>query len=278
MKQENTRNFTSWPVLLLLGMLSSPILIMYLYLFIDTITNTEPGSLVPNEFTLEHWRFLWETDTGSTSVWVATRNTVIFATTNASIILGVSLTAGYALSRLNLPFRRFFLAGVLALHAFPTITLVIALFIVLQMVGLYNTLIGVIFIKSALMLPFGIWVMKGFYDTVPWEIEMAGVQDGASRFTVWRRLVLPQIQPGLIALGVFAFLDGWSEYILPQIFAPDADVQVLSVYLASLIADDQKFDFNLFKSIGLFYVIPVIILYLIFQNKLMNIYGGGSKG
>ncbi|SNZ05313.1 carbohydrate ABC transporter permease [Cohaesibacter gelatinilyticus] len=278
MKQENTRNFTSWPVLLLLGMLSSPILIMYLYLFIDTITNTEPGSLVPNEFTLEHWRFLWETDTGSTSVWVATRNTVIFATTNASIILGVSLTAGYALSRLNLPFRRFFLAGVLALHAFPTITLVIALFIVLQMVGLYNTLIGVIFIKSALMLPFGIWVMKGFYDTVPWEIEMAGVQDGASRFTVWRRLVLPQIQPGLIALGVFAFLDGWSEYILPQIFAPDADVQVLSVYLASLIADDQKFDFNLFKSIGLFYVVPVIILYLIFQNKLMNIYGGGSKG
>lgn len=278
MKQENTRNFTSWPVMLLLGMLSSPILIMYLYLFIDTITNTEPGSLVPNEFTLEHWRFLWETDTGSTSVWVATRNTVIFATTNASIILGVSLTAGYALSRLNLPFRRFFLAGVLALHAFPTITLVIALFIVLQMVGLYNTLIGVIFIKSALMLPFGIWVMKGFYDTVPWEIEMAGVQDGASRFTVWRRLVLPQIQPGLIALGVFAFLDGWSEYILPQIFAPDADVQVLSVYLASLIADDQKFDFNLFKSIGLFYVVPVIILYLIFQNKLMNIYGGGSKG
>jgi inositol-phosphate transport system permease protein len=221
---------------------------------------------------------LWETDTGSASVWVATRNTVIFATTNASIILGVSLTAGYALSRLNLPFRRFFLAGVLALHAFPTITLVIALFIVLQMVGLYNTLIGVIFIKSALMLPFGIWVMKGFYDTVPWEIEMAGVQDGASRFTVWRRLVLPQIQPGLIALGVFAFLDGWSEYILPQIFAPDADVQVLSVYLASLIADDQKFDFNLFKSIGLFYVVPVIILYLIFQNKLMNIYGGGSKG
>ncbi len=278
MKQQNTRNFTSWPVMLFLGVLSSPILIMYLYLFIDTITNTEPGSLVPNEFTLEHWRFLWETDTGSTSVWVATRNTVIFATTNASIILGVSLTAGYALSRLNLPFRRFFLAGVLALHAFPTITLVIALFIVLQMVGLYNTLIGVIFIKSALMLPFGIWVMKGFYDTVPWEIEMAGVQDGASRFTVWRRLVLPQIQPGLIALGVFAFLDGWSEYILPQIFAPDADVQVLSVYLASLIADDQKFDFNLFKSIGLFYVVPVIILYLIFQNKLMNIYGGGSKG
>ncbi|PLW78753.1 carbohydrate ABC transporter permease [Cohaesibacter celericrescens] len=278
MKSETSRNFRSWPILAVLFAASIPTLIMYAYLFIDTVTNTEPGSLIPSEFTLQHWRFLWETEEGATSIWVSTKNTLIFATVMTAIILSVSMTAGYALSRLNMPFRAFFLAGVMTLHAFPTVTLVIALFIVLQMVGLYNTLIGVIFIKSALMLPFGIWVMKGFYDTVPWEIEMAGVQDGASRFMVWRRLVLPQIQPGIVALGVFSFLEGWKEYILPQIFAPNADVQVLSVHLASLIADDQKFDFNLFKSIGLFYVIPVIILYLIFQNKLMNIYGGGTKG
>ena len=107
---------------------------------------------------------------------------------------------------------------------------------------------------------------------------MAGIQDGADRFTVWRRLVLPQVKPGLLALGVFSFLAGWSEFILPQVLAPDNRVQVLSVYLAALIADDQSFDFNLFKSIGLFYVIPVIVLYLIFQDKLMNIYGGRSKG
>lgn len=278
MSNKNSRNFKSWPVTLILGLFSIPILVMYLYLVVDTFTNTEPGSLIPSEFTLEHWRFLWHTDPGAVSVWTATANTFIFASVMTLVILSVSLTAGYALSRLNMPFRRFFLGGVLTLHAFPTVTLVIALFIVLQMVGLYNTLIGVIFIKAALMLPFGIWVMKGFYDTVPWEIEMAGVQDGASRFMVWHKLVLPQIKPGLIALGVFSFLEGWSEYVLPQIFAPESDVQVLSVYLASLIADDQKFDFNLFKSIGLFYVLPVIALYLIFQNKLMNIYGGGSKG
>ncbi|NRA19276.1 MAG: carbohydrate ABC transporter permease [Oceanospirillaceae bacterium] len=278
MSNENSRNFKSWPVTIILTVFSLPILVMYLYLVVDTFTNTEPGSLIPNEFTFEHWRFLWETEPGRVSIWTATLNTLIFASVMTALVLSVSLTAGYALSRLNMPYRRFFLGGVLTLHAFPTVTLVIALFIVLQMVGLYNTLIGVIFIKAALMLPFGIWVMKGFYDTVPWEIEMAGVQDGASRFMVWHKLVLPQIKPGLIALGVFSFLEGWSEYVLPQIFTPDADVQVLSVYLASLIADDQNFDFNLFKSIGLFYIMPVIVLYLLFQNKLMNIYGGGSKG
>ena len=135
--------------------------------------------------------------------------------------------------------RAFFLGFVLVLHAFPTITLIIAIFLILQMVGLFNTLIGVILVKSSLELPLGIWIMEGFYDTVPWEIEMAGIQDGASLFTVWRKLVLPQVTPGLLALGVFSFLAGWSEFILPQVLAPDANVQVLSVYLADLIADDS---------------------------------------
>ncbi|WP_316860019.1 carbohydrate ABC transporter permease [uncultured Cohaesibacter sp.] len=278
MKRDTSRNFSDWPITLFLALMSSPIIIMYFYLILDTFTNSPAGSLVPNEFTLEHWRFLWGEAEGVSGLWSATLNTFIFASVMATSILAISLTAGYAVSRLNLPFRAFLLGGMLTLHAFPTITLVIALFLVLQMVGLYDTLIGVILIKSALFLPFGIWIMKGFYDSVPWEIEMAGIQDGASRFTVWRRLVLPQIKPGIIALGVFAFLDGWNEYLMPQIFAPSSDVRVLSVLLAELIQDNEKFDFNLFKSIGLFYVIPVIILYLIFQNKLMNIYGGGTKG
>jgi len=176
------------------------------------------------------------------------------------------------------PFRRSLLAGALVLHAFPSVTLLIAIFLVLQMVGLYNTLIGVILVKAALELPFGIWIMKGFYDSVPWEIEMAGIQDGASRFTVWRRLVLPQVRPALLALGLFSFLAGWSEFILPQVLTPGNEVQVLSVYLAGLIADDNNFDMALFKAVGVFYVIPVMILFIFFQKHLMNIFGGGSKG
>ena len=120
--------------------------------------------------------------------------------------------------------------------------------------------------------------MKGFYDTVPWEIEMARIQDGASRFTVWRKIILPQVQPGIAALLIFSFLSGWSEFVLPLVLAPSSDVQVLSTYLSALILDDNKFDFNLFKSVGTFYALPVIIIYIVFQKKLMNIYGGGTKG
>jgi inositol-phosphate transport system permease protein len=273
-----TQNFRAWPVTLALGVPTVLLVLMYVYLFVDTVSDTAPGALIPDSFTIRHWRFLWSDLPGRPSIWLVTFNTFVFATTTTLIVLAISSTAGYALSRLNVPFRAFFLAGVLVLHAFPTVSLLIAIFLILQMVGLYNTLAGVILVKASLEIPFGIWIMKGFYDTVPWEIEMAGVQDGASRLTVWRKLVLPQIKPAVIALGIFSFLAGWSEFILPQVLAPASDVQVLSVYLAGLIADDNNFDMALFKSVGVFYVIPVIVLYLFFQNKLMNIYGGGTKG
>ena len=273
-----SHNFKNWPIITGLTLVTIPIMFMYIFLFVDTVTDTLPGEMIPNRFTLEHWRFLWENIEGKASVWLAMLNTMIFASSVTLIVLSVSSTASYALSRLNIPFRKEFLAGILILHAFPSITLIIAIFLILQMVGLYNTLIGVILVKASLQLPLGIWIMKGFYDSVPWEIEMAGIQDGASRFTVWYRLVLPQVRPGFLALGLFSFLEGWSEYILPAVLAPANEVQMLSVYLASLIQDDQHFDFNLFKSVGLFYAIPVIIFYLFFQDKLMNIYGGGTKG
>ena len=273
-----SHNYNKIPILIFLSLATIPIFLMYIYLILDTFTDTDPGSIIPNKITLEHWRFLVQNIEGKISIWQVTLNTFIFASSVMLMVLFVSSTAGYAISRLNIPFRKEFLAGVLVLHAFPSITLIIAIFLILQILGLYNSLFGVIIVMTSLQLPLGIWIMKGFYDTVPWEIEMAGLQDGASRFRVWYSLVLPQVRPGLIALGVFSFLAGWSEYILPTVLAPANNVQVLSGYLASLIADDQHFDFNLFKSVGLFYALPVVFLYLFFQDKLMNIYGGGTKG
>lgn len=268
-----------WHMVLLLSIVSAPLVIMYIFQIVESVARPSPGSLWPGEFSLHNWRFLWERlDAGRPSIWVATLNTFIFATATAVAVCALSVTAGYALSRLDLPARPFFLGGLIMLHAFPTITLIIAIFIVLQILGLFDTLLGVILVKAALELPFGIWVMKGFYDTVPWEIEMAGVQDGASRFRVWRELVLPQVKPGLAALLIISFLSGWSEFVLPLVLAPGSSTQVLATYMNAVIQDDTKADFGLFKAIGMFYSVPVILIYLLFQKQLMNIYGGGTKG
>ena len=274
-----TTNARTWPLILILIIFSSPLVIMYVYQVIDSIAQPKPGSLFPSVVNLSNWRFLWELiDSGRPSIWVVTLNTFFFASTTAFLVTSLSTTAGYALSRLNMPGRPYFLGGLIMLHAFPTITLIIAIFIILQFLGLFDTLLGIILVKAALELPFGVWVMKGFYDTVPWEIEMAGVQDGASRLRVWWELVLPQVKPGLAALLIISFLSGWSEFVLPLVLAPGSGTQVLATYMNAVIQDDTTADFGLFKAIGMFYSIPVIVIYLVFQKQLMNIYGGGTKG
>ncbi len=268
----------NWLLTLFLLIISAPILIMYFWLFIDSISEINTDGLWPEHFTLRNWRFLYEDIDGHGNVWKATLNTAIFATSVVSIVVILSSTAGYALSRLRFPYRSQFLGFVLLLHSFPSVTLIISIFLMLRLIGLYDTLVGVILVKAALELPFGIWIMKGFYDTVPWEIEMAGLQDGASRFQVWYKLVLPQIMPGIAALAIFSFMAGWSEFVLPLILVPGSETKLLSVYLAGLMIDDYLSDFGLFKAVGLFYIMPVMIFYLFTQDKLMNIYGGGTKG
>ena len=265
--------------MLILTVISFPIVTMYAFLTLGTVTETPNGAVLPTGVTLDNWRFLFDNTTLAGNVWSATLNTFTFALSIMVIVLSVSAMGGYAVSRLNLPFRRFFLSGILVMHAFPSVTLIIGVFLVLQFTGLYDSLFGVIMVKASLTLPFGIWIMKGFYDSVPWEIEMAGVQDGASRFTVWRRLILPQVRPGLVALGLFSFLDGWGEYVLPRILAPSSEFRVLSIVLELVGNPDRaSYDFDLFKALGVFYTLPILIIFIFFQNRLMNIFGGGTKG
>ena len=274
----NTHGRT-WHLVIILLIFSTPLLIMYTFQVLESIARPQPGSLLPGKLDVSNWRFLWERiDLGRPSIWTVTLNTFLFASTTAFLVSSLSATAAYALSRLNMPGRPYFLGGLIILHAFPTITLIIAIFIILQFLGLFDSLLGIILVKSALELPFGVWIMKGFYDNVPWEIEMAGVQDGASRVRVWWELVLPQVKPGLAALLIISFLSCWSEFVLPLVLAPGTGAQVLSNYMNAVIQDDTTADFGLFKAIGMFYSIPVVIIYLFFQKQLMNIYGGGSKG
>ena len=259
-------------------MVSLPILILYMWLFIDTISEINIDSIWPNKFTLKNWQFLFTTIKGHSNIWPVAFNTLVYAISTVIIVLTLSSTSGYALSRLKFPFRAQILGTVLVLHSFPSVTLIIAIFIMLRVLGLYDTLFGIILVTSSLQLPLGIWVMKGFYDMVPWEIEMAGIMDGASRFQVWYKLVLPQIKPGIAALSIFSFMAGWGEYILPLILTPSSDREMLSVFLSGLLVDDYLTDYGLFKAVGLFYILPVLIFYLFTQDKFSHIYRAAIKG
>ena len=121
--------------------------------------------------------------------------------------------AGYYLSRFDFRGRAGYLKGLLVLHAFPAMTLIIPIFLMMYWIGLLDTLTGVILVIAALELPFAIFVMKGFFDAVPWDIEMSAMTDGASRRQAFCMVVLPQVKIGMMAIAIFAFLRGWEEYV-----------------------------------------------------------------
>ena len=185
MEVQGSRRWTRFIPIVVLVLFTLPILILYTWLLYSSFFPRMEGLRPIGAFTLDNWRFLWAQDTidsmrNRPPLLPLTLNTFIFALGTAGVVLLLSSMAGLRASRIRFPARRTFLGSVLLLHSFPAVSLLIATFIVLRSRP-YDQLIGVILVKATFELPFGIWIMKGFFDTVPWDLEMAALVDGAGR-------------------------------------------------------------------------------------------------
>ncbi len=257
-----------------------PIFVGYGWLVINSFSVSTEG-LRSTGFTLSNWSFLREPPFGRgyPSIWRVTFNTFMIAISMTFFVVVVSSLAGYALSRQNFRGRKTFLSGTLVLHAFPSVTLLIGIFFVLRTLKLYNTTLGVGLVMIGFELPFGIWLMKGFFDNVSWDMERAALIDGASRLRVWGEIILPTIKPGIAALAIFAFISGWNAWLIPKTFTIGAGQNAtLSVYLQNFMGDTVAVQWGMVTAVGLFQLIPVAIFFIFTQDLLLSIYAGGAKG
>ena len=257
-----------------------PIFVGYAWLVINSFSVSTEG-LRSTGFTLSNWSFLREPPFGRgyPSIWRVTLNTFMIAISMTFFVVVVSSLAGYALSRQNFRGRKTFLSGTLVLHAFPSVTLLIGIFFVLRTLKLYNTTLGVGLVMIGFELPFGIWLMKGFFDNVSWDMERAALIDGASRLRVWGEIILPTIKPGIAALAIFAFISGWNAWLIPKTFTIGAGQNAtLSVYLQNFMGDTVAVQWGMVTAVGLFQLIPVAIFFFFTQDLLLSIYAGGAKG
>jgi inositol-phosphate transport system permease protein len=212
------------------------------------------------------------------SVWKAFGNSLLIAGTQTVIVLTVASLAAYYLSRFQFPGRAAMLRSLLVLHAFPVLTLIVPMFLMLYWIGLLDTLFGVILVLVAFELPFATFIMKGFFDAVPWDIEMSALTDGASRRQTFLRVVLPQVRNGLLAIAVFTFIRGWEEYIFVFTFLIRNTNWTMSLYMYYVRDDVMGVDYGVVSAVGVFYLVPSLILYLAAQRYLMQMSIGGVKG
>jgi arabinogalactan oligomer/maltooligosaccharide transport system permease protein len=199
--------------------------------------------------------------------WMKNSFLVSFVVTITGVVL--ASTSGYALSRFNFMGRRAVLSSLLMTQMFPATMLLLPFFILLAKLKLINSYLGLIIIYSSTALPFCIWQMKGYYDTIPDALEEAARIDGCSRFSAFTKVILPVSAPALVITALFSFMASWSEYVVAAIVLQDPRLYTLPLGLKSFQASLST-QWGLYAAGAVVVSIPVTILFISLSRFLVS--------
>lgn len=235
-----------------------------------------PPDLFPVNPTVNSYKML---EKGYTPISTFFFNSVITSVGTVVISLVLAVLAGYALSRLRFRFRESILMGVLITQMFPLIVLVIPLYIFYVQLNLLNTYVGLILAYTSFALPFGIWMIKGFVDSIPTEIEEAAIVDGCNRWVILGKIVVPLIIPGIVATGVFSFLDAWNNLLFPLVLINEVTMKTLPPGMILAFGGEFKHDWSGMMAASTIVSVPVIVMFVLIQRYLVEgLTGGAVKG
>ncbi len=248
-------------------------LVPFIWLFVSAfgIKPADYSSLylfTPEGLTLDHFADAFDPKKGN----------VLRAMLNSSVTVGgavllaivVCTLAGYALSRARFRGRRELMYGVLILQIIPITATVLPLYLVMRDLKLLNTLQGVAIGIGTVQIPFIMWVLKGFFDSVPMELEEAAWLDGASRLTALWRVVLPMALPGVGAAAVLAFNNSWGQFFLPLIMISDPNKYLMPQAMFKAILSYTDIDYGMMNAMSFVYIVPSLIFFFFARKYLIR--------
>lgn len=255
----------------------------FMYPFLLTVTTSfkplpeiaqNPVDLIPDAWTLEGYLRMQGLNMGR---WTLNSAFVSVAITAGNVLF--ASMAGYALARISFPGSNALFLGILGTMMIPGIVLLIPMFIVLRQLNFIDTYMGLIFPK--VITAFGVFLMKQFFETIPKEMEEAARIDGANRFQMFFRVVLPLARPALVALIIFSFQGSWNDFMHPLIvITVNQDLYTLPLGLALLRGTmGQNLQWNAILAGSLVTTIPMALIFVFFQRYFVEgIAYGGLKG
>jgi ABC-type glycerol-3-phosphate transport system permease component len=228
----------------------------------------------PREITFQHYVAVFHKE----GFLVALKNSLIVGLTVAAITTLLAAPAAYSLSRFEYRGKDAVSLLILGTQTLPVIAVLVPIVVIVRNLGLTNTLTALTFTHLALGLPIAVWVLKGYIDAIPRDLEEAALMDGCGRFGAMTRIIIPLIQPGLVAVGTFAFVLSWGEYLLALSLVSKSDVRTLPLALQSLF-DPYQFSWGTVMAGGVFIALPAVVLFLLFRRQLVGgLLAGGIKG
>lgn len=232
-------------------------------------------SFLPNHMTLQNYKAVFTEK--PVLLWL--KNSLILAVTTLVISLGTGIPAAYAFSRKRFSGRKAILKLLILLYAFPSLLSMTALYKLLSPMGLINTRTGLVIVYTGTMAVFALWNMKGYFDTIPVEIEEAAMIDGATQLEQVTKIVLPLAKPTIAVTAMMVLVYVWNEYIFAINFMTGSDTYTLAAGLYSLQATEMSGSWPIFLAASLIVSLPILIVFFALQkNMTEGLTSGGVKG
>jgi N,N'-diacetylchitobiose transport system permease protein len=232
-------------------------------------------SFVPSNASLDNFRRVFERP----YFWTSLKNSAMVTGLVVVAAIVVAFLAAVALSRFKFRGRKAFLVTVIVVQMIPAEALIISLFRILDGKHLTNTIIGLALTYLVFVLPFTIWTLRGFIGGVPLELEEAARVDGASRMGAFWRITFPLVAPGLVATGIFAFIQAWNEFIFALVIMNKPENQTAPVWLQAFNEGARGTDWGGVMAGSTLMALPVIIFFLLVQRKVTaGLTAGAVKG
>ncbi|MFN8443326.1 MAG: carbohydrate ABC transporter permease [Caldilineaceae bacterium] len=265
----------SWEVAaiyLFLLIFSFFILLPFIWPFLSAFTN-KPANVSslylywPESFTWDHF---YDAIIGRGQALTLMRNSLVVSL--SSVVLGLIVCAfgGYALSRGSFRYKRALMFAILLIQIIPGTATVLPFYLIIRNLHLINTLAGVIIGITVGTIPFMLWVMKGFFDTVPLELEEAAWLDGASRWQTLSRIVFPLALPGVGAAAILSFNGAWGAFFLPLIMLSDGEKFVMPLGLFRALIAYTNLDYGMLNAMALLYMLPSLLIFVFARQYLIK--------
>lgn len=277
MKSKITSKFNLAFVLVFLIMTS--ILVIYPLIYVvsgafSPSNNIASLHIIPfkDGFTLKHFEYLF-TNTDYIK-WF--KNTLYVALSTSALTIIVASLSAYVFSRFNFMMKKQMLMAMLILQIFPSFVGMVAIYVILHRINALDTLWGLVLVYLAGNIPYNTWMVKSYIDTIPKSLDEAARIDGASHFTIFRKIIFPVAKPIIVFLGISSFTAPWMDYIFPKMVLRSSSKQTIALGLYSSFLTEKKNQFTTFAAGALLIAIPFIIFFIFMQKTLITSMGGSA--
>jgi ABC-type glycerol-3-phosphate transport system permease component len=240
----------------------------------DTAIFSQPPQWIPKEVTASHYAEIFR----NPNMLRYYLNSFITAAASTVIALFVGVLGAYGFSRFKFPGSRNTMLVIMLSRMLPRVSLIVPFFITLQKLRLYNTRPGLVIIFTVITMPLSIWMLKGFFDSIPYEIEEAAIVDGCSPLGILFKIDLPLLLPAFASVGMYIFIVAWNEFLLALTMTRGKELRTISIGLAFFI-DEFGVRWGQLMAASVLMSIPAIVVFLVFSKFLIKgLAEGGVKG